>query len=71
MPFNFPGILAPIHLLINPRLVVPSIVVKGLCLAINVHYCSSVVRLIATETAVSSSSCGEGSAPTLMEELVA
>ncbi len=31
MPFNVPGLLAPLHLLINPRLVVPSVVVKGLC----------------------------------------
>ncbi|KAI1786615.1 HAD phosphatase [Ganoderma leucocontextum] len=30
MPFNLPGILAPIHLLINPRLVVPSVVVKDI-----------------------------------------
>ena len=56
MPFNFPGILAPIHLLINPRLVVPSVVVKGLCLAINIYDSSSALLPIASATAVSS--CG-------------
>ncbi|EJF57248.1 HAD phosphatase [Dichomitus squalens] len=30
MPFNLPGILAPLHLLINPRLVLPSVVVKDI-----------------------------------------
>ncbi|KAI0764334.1 mitochondrial PGP phosphatase-domain-containing protein [Trametes elegans] len=30
MPFNLPGVLVPLHLLINPRLVVPSIVVKDI-----------------------------------------
>ncbi|PIL32839.1 hypothetical protein GSI_04956 [Ganoderma sinense ZZ0214-1] len=30
MPFNLPGILAPVHLIINPRLVVPSVVVKDI-----------------------------------------
>ncbi|KAI0359267.1 HAD-superfamily phosphatase [Trametes cingulata] len=30
MPFNLPGVLVPFHLLINPRLVVPSIVVKDI-----------------------------------------
>ncbi|RPD58150.1 hypothetical protein L226DRAFT_490419 [Lentinus tigrinus ALCF2SS1-7] len=30
MPLNVPGILVPLHLLINPRLVVPSIVVKDI-----------------------------------------
>ncbi|OBZ65901.1 Phosphatidylglycerophosphatase GEP4, mitochondrial [Grifola frondosa] len=29
MPINVPGILVPLHLLINPRLIVPSLVVKG------------------------------------------
>lgn len=29
MPLNVPGILVPLHLLINPRLVVPSIIIKG------------------------------------------
>ncbi|KAI0827646.1 mitochondrial PGP phosphatase-domain-containing protein [Trametes gibbosa] len=30
MPFNLPGVLVPFHLLINPRLIVPSIVVKDI-----------------------------------------
>ncbi|KAI0628389.1 mitochondrial PGP phosphatase-domain-containing protein [Trametes polyzona] len=30
MPFNLPGVLVPFHLLVNPRLVVPSIVVKDI-----------------------------------------
>ncbi|OCH91083.1 hypothetical protein OBBRIDRAFT_729485 [Obba rivulosa] len=30
MPFNLPGILVPLHLLINPRLIVPSIVIKDI-----------------------------------------
>ncbi|KAI0644893.1 mitochondrial PGP phosphatase-domain-containing protein, partial [Trametes meyenii] len=30
MPFNLPGVLVPFHLLINPRLVVPSIIVKDI-----------------------------------------
>ncbi|KAI0705316.1 mitochondrial PGP phosphatase-domain-containing protein [Cerioporus squamosus] len=30
MPLNIPGILVPLHLLINPRIVVPSIVVKDI-----------------------------------------
>lgn len=29
MPFNLPGTLVPLHLLISPRLVVPSLVVRG------------------------------------------
>jgi hypothetical protein len=29
MPFNLPGTLVPLHLVINPRLVLPSIIVKG------------------------------------------
>ena len=31
MPLNIPGTLVPLHLLINPRLVLPSVVVKGQC----------------------------------------
>ncbi|OSC98780.1 hypothetical protein PYCCODRAFT_1417096 [Trametes coccinea BRFM310] len=30
MPFNLPGVLVPLHLLINPRLVVPGIIVKDI-----------------------------------------
>ncbi|TFK84858.1 hypothetical protein K466DRAFT_552957 [Polyporus arcularius HHB13444] len=30
MPLNVPGILVPLHLLINPRLVVPSVVVRDI-----------------------------------------
>ncbi|KAI0753491.1 HAD phosphatase [Daedaleopsis nitida] len=30
MPLNVPGILVPLHLLINPRLVVPNIIVKDI-----------------------------------------
>ncbi|KAH9833465.1 mitochondrial PGP phosphatase-domain-containing protein [Rhodofomes roseus] len=30
MPFNFPGTLVPLHLLINPRLVVPQMIVKDI-----------------------------------------
>jgi phosphatidylglycerophosphatase GEP4 len=29
MPLNIPGILVPFHLLINPRLVVPALSVRG------------------------------------------
>jgi hypothetical protein len=29
MPLNIPGILVPFHLLVNPRLVIPSLAVKG------------------------------------------
>jgi hypothetical protein len=29
MPFNLPGTLVPFHLIISPRLVIPSMVVKG------------------------------------------
>lgn len=29
MPLNIPGLLVPFHLLFNPRLVIPSIMVKG------------------------------------------
>ena len=31
MPFNVPGALVPLHLLINPRLIVPQMIVKGRC----------------------------------------
>ncbi|EKM53571.1 uncharacterized protein PHACADRAFT_125376 [Phanerochaete carnosa HHB-10118-sp] len=30
MPFNLPGTLVPLHLLVNPRLVVPSVVVRDI-----------------------------------------
>ncbi|KAI0343516.1 HAD-superfamily phosphatase [Trametopsis cervina] len=30
MPFNLPGTLVPLHLLVNPRLVLPSVVVKDI-----------------------------------------
>ncbi|CAL1712015.1 unnamed protein product [Somion occarium] len=30
MPFNFSGTLVPLHLLVNPRLVVPSIIIKDI-----------------------------------------
>jgi len=29
MPLNIPGILVPFHLLINPRLVIPALSVRG------------------------------------------
>lgn len=29
MPINIPGILVPLHLLVNPRIVLPSLIVKG------------------------------------------
>lgn len=29
MPFNLPGTLVPLHLIISPRLVIPSMIVKG------------------------------------------
>lgn len=31
MPANIPGILVPFHLLINPRLVIPALSVRGVC----------------------------------------
>ena len=31
MPVNIPGILVPFHLLINPRLVIPALSVRGMC----------------------------------------
>ena len=46
MPLNVPGILVPLHLLINPRLVVPSIVVKGLSFSLIVVYLRIVVHLV-------------------------
>lgn len=35
MPFNLPGILVPFHLLLNPRLLVPGVVVKGLLFSLS------------------------------------
>ena len=29
MPFNVSGTLVPLHLLVNPRIIIPSIIVKG------------------------------------------
>ncbi|KAF9804659.1 hypothetical protein IEO21_09312 [Rhodonia placenta] len=30
MPFNLPGVLIPLHLLVNPRLVIPSVIIKDI-----------------------------------------